>query len=50
MSKLDIKREDIPIVSDSATAGVTTAGCGWLPSGLTSGNIACKSSTKDGNT
>ena len=45
LSKPDIKREDIPILSDSAAAN-----CGWLPTGLTSGSTAIKSSTTGGNT
>ena len=45
LSKPDIKREDIPIVSDSVAAN-----CGWLPSGPTSVSPATKSNTADGNT
>ena len=45
LSKPDIKREDIPIVSDS-----TAANCSWVPTNPTIGSTATKSSTTDGNT
>lgn len=45
LSKPDIKREDIPLASDSAAAN-----CSWLSAGPTIGNATTKSSTTDGNT